>query len=139
MQLYLKRNSGTGVSCEFCEISKKTIFHEKPPVAASEKLKAEAVVRKCSVKTVFSEISQNSQESTCAGVSFLQPQACNFIKIESLTQVFSCEICEHLSKQTLLYRTPPVAAFVKACNFTKKRLRCGVFFVNFLEIFRMFL
>ena len=31
----------------------------------------EAVVRRCSVKKVFSEISQNSRENTCARVSFL--------------------------------------------------------------------
>ena len=31
----------------------------------------EAVARKCSVKKVFLEITQNSQEYTCARVSFL--------------------------------------------------------------------
>ena len=31
----------------------------------------EAVVQRCSVKNVFLEISQNSQENTCARVSFL--------------------------------------------------------------------
>ena len=35
--------------------------------------------------------------------------ALNFIKKESLTQVFSCEFGE-ISKNTLFYRTPPVAA-----------------------------
>ena len=34
--------------------------------------------------------------------------ACNFIKNESLAQVFSCEFCE-ISKNTFFYRTPPVA------------------------------
>ena len=34
-------------------------------------LKAEAVVRTYSVKKVFLKISQNSQEKTCARVSFL--------------------------------------------------------------------
>ena len=37
----------------------------------------EAVAQRCSVKKVFLEISQNSQENTCARVSFLiklQPQ-----------------------------------------------------------------
>ena len=29
-------------SCEFCEISKNTFFHKTPPVAASEKLKADS-------------------------------------------------------------------------------------------------
>ena len=53
---------------------------------------------------VFLEISQNSQENTCARVSFL-------IKLqkETLAQVFSCEFCE-ISKNTFFYRTPLVAA-----------------------------
>ena len=45
-------------SCEFCNIFKNTFFHRTPPVAASEKLKAEAVIRRCSVKKVFLKISQ---------------------------------------------------------------------------------
>ena len=43
-------------------------FHGTHPVAAFEKLQAEAVVWKCSIKKVFIEISQISQESTYAGV-----------------------------------------------------------------------
>ena len=38
-----------------------------------------------------------------------RPHACNFIKKETLAQVFSCEFCE-ISKNTFSYRTPPVAA-----------------------------
>ena len=38
--------------------------------------------------------------------------ACNFIKKETLTQVFSCEFCE-ISKNTFSQRTPLVAASVK--------------------------
>ena len=47
----------------------------------------EAVVQRCSVKKVFLEISQNSQENTCARVSFLikLQTSRNFIKIEALT------------------------------------------------------
>ena len=42
---------------------------------------AEAVAQRCSVKKVLLEISQNSQENTCARVSFLiKLRACNFIK-----------------------------------------------------------
>ena len=37
---------------------------------AGKELKAEAVVRRCSVKKEFLEISQNSQENTCATVFF---------------------------------------------------------------------
>ena len=41
------------LSCECCDIFKNTFFHRAPPVAASEKLKAEAVVQRCSVKKVL--------------------------------------------------------------------------------------
>ena len=37
------------------------------------------------------------------------PEACNFIKNETLTEMFSCKFCE-ISKNTLLHRTPTVAA-----------------------------
>ena len=48
------------------------------------------------LKKVFLEISQNSQENTCASDSFLiKFQALsNFIKKESLTQVLSFKFCE---------------------------------------------
>ena len=45
---------------------------------------------------VFYEILQNPEENTSARVSFLiklQADACNFIKQETLAQVFSCEFC----------------------------------------------
>ena len=45
-------------SCEFLEIFKNTFFHGTPPVTASENIKAEAVVQKCSIKKVFFKISQ---------------------------------------------------------------------------------
>ena len=74
-----------------------------------KKIRTEAVVQRCSVKKMFLEISQNSQENTCAGDSFLvKLQACNFIKKETLAQVFSCEFCE-ISKNTFFHRTPLVA------------------------------
>ena len=44
-------------------------------------------------------------------VAGLRPQACNFIKIEALAQVFSCKFCK-ISKNTFSYRAPPVAASV---------------------------
>ena len=50
-------------------------------------------------KKVFLEISQNSQENTCARVSFLKicrPEACNFIKNEALAQMFSCNFVKFL-------------------------------------------
>ena len=60
-------------SCEFCKMFKNIFFHRTPLVAASEKKKAEAVVRRCSVKKVFLEIFLKSKENTCARISFLQP------------------------------------------------------------------
>ena len=62
----------------------------------------------------FLETSQHSQENICARVSILiklQPQASNFIKIESLVEVLSCEFCK-ISKNTFSYRTPLVAVSV---------------------------
>ena len=58
---------------------------------------SEVVAQMCSVKKVVSKISQNSQKRTSAKVSFLiilQAAACNFIKKETLAQVFSCEYCK---------------------------------------------
>ena len=75
-------------------------------------INAEAVTQMSSVKKVFLEISQNSQENTCAKVSFLRPQGCNFFKKETLTQVFSYEFfeiiknsffTEHLLEMSTLY------------------------------------
>ena len=41
--------------------------------------------------------------------AFLKPEACNFIKKEPPTQLFSYEFCETF-KNTFFHRTPPVAA-----------------------------
>ena len=57
------------------------------------------------MKKVFLKISQNSQGKTCARVSFLiklQASAYNFIKKETLAQVFSCEFREILKKPILI-------------------------------------
>ena len=60
----------------------------------------EAATRGPLRKKVFLEISQNSQENTCARVFFkIRPQACNFTKKETPAQVFSCGFCE-ISKNT---------------------------------------
>ena len=71
----------------------------------------EAVAQRCSVKKMFSEISQNLQENTCARVFFLV----NFIKKETLAQVFSCEFCE-ISKSTFftehLWTTASIISFM---------------------------
>ena len=51
--------------------------------------KAEAVFRRCSVKKMFLEISQNLQENTCVRVSFfMQLQPATLLKKKLGTGVF---------------------------------------------------
>ena len=64
----------------------------------------EAVVQRCSIKKVFLEFCKIHRKTPVP-----ESQACNFIKKETLAQVFSCEFCE-ISKNTFLYRTPLVSA-----------------------------
>ena len=62
---------------------------------------------------MFLKIPQNSQESIFDRVAFLiklQAKACNFIKKETLAQLFSCEFWE-IFKNTFFNRTLPMAAF----------------------------
>ena len=76
----------------------------------------------CSVRKVFLKISQNLLENTCVRVSFLvklQAEACNFIKYETLAQVFSCEFCETF-ENTVFYRIPSVAASEKMCYTSRE-------------------
>ena len=83
------------------------------------------------MEKVFLEISQNSQENTCARVSFL-------IKLQA-----SCEFCE-ISKNTIFYRTTPVAASVriakrncgknfKLFNLTNKKLSQLIYQILFAK------
>ena len=67
-----------------------------------KRLQSEAAIRGVLYKKVFLKIFQNSQESTCTRVFFLiklQALAYNFIKKETLAQVFCCEFYE-ISKNT---------------------------------------
>ena len=47
-------------------------------------LNTETVAQKCSIKKVFLQILQNSQEN--------KVEVCNFVKVETLAQVFSREL-----------------------------------------------
>ena len=77
----------------------------------------------------------NFQENTCARVSSLTklqvwvwPEACNFIKKNTLAHVFFCEFCE-ISKNIFSYRTPPVAAssLLNYMPYVPSRLRALIF------------
>ena len=77
-------------------------------------LTTEASVRRC-FKKRFSQKFRKIYKKIPVPHSLSQ-QSCrlkayNFIKKDSLAQVFSCEFCE-ISKNTFFYRTPPVAASV---------------------------
>ena len=76
---------------------------------------SEAVVWMCFVKKVFLEILQNLQENTCARQSGL---ACNFIKKESLAQVFPSEFYE-ISKNTFFSGASPAAASVTSLKMNQ--------------------
>ena len=69
----------------------------------------EAVIQRRSVKKLFLEISQNSQENTCGRACFL------IITKETPVQVFSCEFCE-VSKNTFFHRTPLAASSTRFPN-----------------------
>ena len=65
-------------------------------------------------KDVLRNFTKFSGNHLCQSLFFnkvagLRPKACNFVKKETLAQVFPCEFCE-ISKNTFLHRTPLVAA-----------------------------
>ena len=67
------------------------------------------VTNRSSLQKVFLQISQNSQEKTCARDSFLTKL--------SLEQVFPCEFCE-ICKNTFFHRTSLVAASEQIISLT---------------------
>ena len=73
----------------FCKVSPKlsSQYCYFRPAAIWKLTSTRTSRRRCSVKKLFLEILQNSQENTCARVSFLkklQPLVCNFIKKKRL-------------------------------------------------------
>ena len=108
-QNQINKGKGTNVMCvlTFCFFKFSRVwFYSNLNLCHSQ----EAFVQRCSLKKVFLEVSQNSQENTCARSATLlkrDPEACNFIKKETLAQLFSCEFCE-ISKNTYTehIRTP---------------------------------
>ena len=71
----------------------------------------EAVIRRCSLKKVFLANFANFTEKRLCQSLFLVKlhfSACNFIKKETLAQVFSCKFCK-ICKNTFSFRAPPVA------------------------------
>ena len=72
-----------------------------------------------SIKKIFLKTSQNLLANICARVSFLlklQVLACNFIKKETLAQVFSCEFSE-IFKNTFFTEHLQTTAFKRIFFF----------------------
>ena len=86
----------------------------------------ETVAQRCSVKEVFLKFSQNPQENSCANVPILiklqawGPEACNFIKKETLAQVFFCEICFPFLTESLRW------LLLRAANFVSMPCLCTI-------------
>ena len=79
------------------------------------------------------KFSQNSQENNYARVSFvikLQAEACNFIKKETLAQVFSCKFCE-------IFKSTFFTEHLWTIAFSQKLLM--MFFYNIVETLLFFL
>ena len=69
---------------------------------------------------VLRNFAKFTRKHLCQRLCFnkLQVKVCNFIKKETVAQVFSREFCE-ISKNTFFHRTPPVSAseLLKKCCF----------------------
>ena len=79
-----------------------------------------AVVQRCSLRKVLLEISQNSQQNTCA-------KACNFIKKETLHRCFAVNFVKFLNN-TFFYRTSLVAASDSDFSIINMRRVAIIFF-----------
>ena len=79
----------------------------------------EAVVRRCSLKSYFLKLSQNSQENTCAGVSFQAPLATS-LKQRLQHRRFPVNFCE-ISKIITFNSPPPLAAFFPSQDAKHKK------------------
>ena len=89
----------------FCWFCRTILGHDYDLVCRRQKQSSGGVLRnfaKFTVKHLGQSLFFNK-------VASLRPEASNFIKKETLAQVFSCEFCE-TSKNTFFYRTPLVAA-----------------------------
>ena len=75
-------------------------------------------------KGVFRNFAKLTGKHLCQSLFFNEVvgQACNFIKKETLAQMFSCEFCE-ISNNTVFYRAPPVAASVVRRNTKHKKMK----------------
>ena len=91
-QLFIEKETPTRlVSCEFYEIFKSIFFYRAPLVV--HKHPPEVFYKKrCSQK--FHNIHRKTTVPESLFKQSCRPQPCNFIKKETLAQVFACEFCK---------------------------------------------
>ena len=85
--LYIEPGAEPGKVC----LTFEKFFPGKVLYLSALKQRTEVVAQRCSLKKVFLEVLQSSQENTCARISFLmklQVKANNFIKKKTDTDVF---------------------------------------------------
>ena len=122
LQLYYKRGFGTGVFCEFCEISKNTFFYRTPLVAASKASKKnQKLLSSFKLSNELRKHSCSKRQKQSPGCSIKNSVLKNFAKLTG----------KHLRPSTLKgYSNKPTTLF-------KKRLQgfsCG-FCETFESIF----
>ena len=71
----------------------------------------ETVAQRCHVKKFSQKFHKIYMKTPVPESLFSEAESCNFIKKETLAQVFSCEFCK-IAKNTFSHRTPPVATSV---------------------------
>ena len=80
----------------------------------------ETTIFRCSFSEMFCEKGVLKISANFTGKHLCHNlQACNFIKKETLAQVFSYEVCK-IFKNIDLYRTPPMTASASFFQFSKK-------------------
>ena len=86
----------------------------------------EVVVQRCSIKKVFLEISQNSQENTCARASFLitLPDCWGGRAPMQLTKAYSCIFValQLILREGILHKSMPFRLIQKLCNAKLSKL-----------------
>ena len=94
------------------------------------RLFSEAVAQRCSVKKVFLEISQNSQENTYARVSFLITLRGNFIEKRLWHRCFPVNLAKFLRTPFFKEHLRYLLLFFACISLKREGCFCGKIFVH---------
>ena len=89
----------------------------------------------CSLKKVFIKNFTKIIGNTCVSVSFLmKPEACNFIKKETPTKIFSCQFCESFKNTFFTKHFKTASSFCNSSHtFILQKCFIYLFKPNLLE------